>query len=154
MIAVNQTLQNIEEEQKQTYEKIQKEQQASLEKAKLEARETLERDIKGWDAEVYNKVLGTAVSDYGFKSEEVAPVVDARLIKVFHDAYQYRQLQKAKPEVSKKVVAVPKVVKPGSAQPQASSNAADEAYNRLKKSGRVEDAAEWYLAQQKQQKRK
>ena len=76
------------------------------------------------------------------------------MIKVFHDAYQYRQLQQAKPEISKKVVAVPKVVKPGSADKPNTSGAIDEAAQRLQKTGKGEDFVAWYVAQQKQQKRK
>jgi hypothetical protein len=119
------------------------------------SKEKLEANIKGWGPELYTKVLGGVAKEYGFQHHEVEPVVDARLIEVFHDAYQYRQLQKAKPEISKKVVAVPKVVKPGSAQSQnTSSNEVQELESRLKKSGRGEDFVALYLAKQKQQKRK
>jgi hypothetical protein len=155
MISVNQTLQKLEAEQGQARQKLHEQQQAAMHTAIQQSRSTLESKIPGWGEELYKNVLGTVAKDYGFKNEEVAPVVDARLIEVFHDAYQYRQLQRAKPEISKKVVAVPKVVKPGSVQSQStSSTAAQEAEQRLKKSGRGEDFVAWYLAQQKQQKRK
>jgi hypothetical protein len=154
MISVNQTIQAIENEQRQAGQKLQESNRQALEQAKEKARSTLENDIQGWGEELYSKVLGTVAKDYGFKNEEVAPVVDARLIKVFHDAYQYRQLQRAKPEISKKVVAVPKVVKPGSGEKPNTSTATQELSDRLKKTGRGEDFVEWYMAQQKQQKRK
>jgi hypothetical protein len=154
MISVNQTLQAIEGEQRQAAQKLQVEQQAALQAAIQKSRQTLESDIPGWGAEMYQKVLSNVVKDYGFDGKEVEQVYDARLIKVFHDAYQYRQLQKAKPEISKKVVAVPKVVKPGSAEKTSPSTSADEAAQRLKKTGSGEDFVNWYLAQQKQQKRK
>jgi hypothetical protein len=153
-INVNQTFQQIAAQQQQVAAKLQADQKQALEQMKLKTRETLETDIKGWNADLYNKVLATAVKDYGFKNEEVEPVVDARLIKLFHDAHLYRQLQQAKPEISKKVVAVPKVVKPGSADKPNTSSSTDEAAQRLKKTGRGEDFVSWYLAQQKQQKRK
>jgi hypothetical protein len=51
-------------------------------------------------------------------------------------------------------VAVPKVVKPGSADKPNTSSAADEAAQRLKKTGKGEDFVSWYMQQQKQQKRK
>jgi hypothetical protein len=155
MISVNQTLQKIEAEQGQARQKLQFEQQAAMQAAIQKSRQTLEADIPGWGEELYKNVLGSVAKEYGFKNEEVAPVVDARLIKVFHDAHQYRQLQKAKPEISKKVVAVPKVVKPGSAQSQnTSSNEVQELQTRLKKSGSGDDFVALYLAKQKQQKRK
>jgi hypothetical protein len=148
-------LQKIEAEQGQIREKFAQDQRAAMQAQITKARSHLESKIPGWGEELYKNVLGTVAKDYGFQNEEVAPVVDARLIEVFHDAYQFRQLQKAKPEINKKVVTVPKVVKPGSAQSQnTSSNEVQELESRLKKSGRGEDFVALYLAKQKQQKRK
>lgn len=152
-IELNKTLASIQQEQAKIQQANQYQQKQAMEKAIVSAKETLEADIPGWNEQVYTKVLENVAQDYGFKGEEVAPVVDARLIKVFHDAYQYRQLQKAKPEISKKVVAVPKVVKPGSGE---ATNPASEATQQLertfKKSGDWRDAAKLYLARQKQKK--
>ena len=154
LISINQTMQAIEGEQRAAVEKQQQAARQAHAQAIAKAREMLESDIPGWGADLYTKVLGGVAKDYGFQNTEVEPVVDARLIKVFHDAYQYRQLQKAKPEISKKVVSVPKVVKPGSAQSQNTSNEVQELESRLKKSGRGEDFVALYMAKQKQQKRK
>jgi hypothetical protein len=155
LISVNQTMQAIETEQRAAVEKHQQAVRVAHAQAIEKSRQTLESDIPNWNAELYTKVLGGVAKDYGFQNTEVEPVVDARLIKVFHDAYQYKQLQKAKPEISRKVVAVPKVVKPGSAEkPNTSTTAVDEAATRLKKSGKGEDFVEYYMALQKQQKRK
>jgi hypothetical protein len=152
-IQLNQTIQNIEAEQRQAYEKFQGEQKAAFERAKMQSRQVLESDIPGWGEELYGKVLGSVAKDYGFKNEEVEPVVDARLIKVFHDAYQYRQLQRAKPEISKKVVAVPKVIKPGSAEkPSPAKEDTERSYDRLKKTGKGEDFVNWYLNKNKKGK--
>ena len=155
LISVNQTIQAIETEQRGAAEKQQNALRVARAGAIEQAKQTLESDIPGWNAELYTKVLGGVAKDYGFQNDEVAQVIDARLIKVFHDAHQYRQLQRAKPEISKKVVAVPKVVKPGSAEkPNTSNTAVEEAAQRLKKSGKGEDFVEYYAALQKQQKRK
>jgi hypothetical protein len=155
LISVNQTMQSIENEQRGVIEKQQHALRQAHAQAVEKSRQTLESDIPNWNADLYTKVLGGVAKDYGFQNTEVEPVVDARLIKVFHDAYQYRQLQKAKPEISKKVVAVPKVVKPGSAQSQnTSSNEVQELQSRLKKTGSGDDFVALYLAKQKQQKRK
>jgi hypothetical protein len=149
LISVNQTMQQIEAEQRQAAQNLQVQQQAALQAAIQKSRETLEGDIKGF-AEVYPKVLETVSKDYGFEPKDVAQVYDSRLIKVFHDAYQYRQLQQAKPEVSKRVVSVPKVVKPGSGEkPNPAKERAEEAEQRLKKTGRLDDAVSVYLARQK-----
>jgi hypothetical protein len=155
LISVNQTMTALEAERQQAMAQHQQALQAAQHQAITKARETLEAEIPGWNADLYNNVLGTVAKEYGFKNEEVAPVVDARLIKVFHDAAKYRQLQQAKPEVSKRVVAIPKVVKPGSAEkPNPAREAVDELSARLKKTGRGEDFVALYLAKQKQQKGK
>jgi hypothetical protein len=155
LISVNQTMQALESEKQAAQAKQQQHVRAALEQAKLKSRQQLESDIPGWGAELYTKVLGTVAKDYGFQNGEVEPVVDARLIKVFHDAYQYRQLQKAKPELSKKLVAVPKVaVKPGSADKSAASNEVQELAARLKKTGSGEDFVALQLAKQKQQQKR
>jgi hypothetical protein len=153
LISVNQTIQAIEGEQRAAAEKHQQAMKAAHAQTVAKAREILESDVPNWSAELYSKVLGGVAKDYGFQNHEVEPVVDPRLIKVFHDAYQYRQLQRAKPEISKKVVTVPKVMKPGSAEkPNPSSDAVQDAEKRLKKSGDLRDAAALYLARQKQKK--
>jgi hypothetical protein len=143
---LNQTLQAIDAEQRAAASQHQQALQAAQQQAITKARETLEAEIPGWNADLYNNVLGTVAKEYGFKNEEVAPVVDARLIKVFHDAAKYRQLQQAKPEVSKRVVAIPKVVKPGSAEkPNPAKEATEKSFDRLKKTGKGEDFMHWYL---------
>ena len=150
-IQLNQALQAIDHEQRQVQEKFVSAQKQALAKAVEESRQTLSSDIKGWSDEMYGTVLKGVSQEYGIPAEEVAQVVDARVIKVFHDAFQYRQLQKAKPEIEKKVVAVPKVVKPGSAdKPNPAAEAVEDARKRVKKSGDWRDAAEWYLQQQEQ----
>jgi hypothetical protein len=154
MISVNQTLQGIENEQRQAGEKLQASQQEATRSAILKSREILEKDIPGWGEEMYRKVISTVAKDYGFENKDVEQVYDHKLMKVLHDAYLYRQLQRAKPEASKKVVAIPKVLKPGSAEKTNTSSASDDAALRLKKTGRGEDFISWYMTQQKQQKRK
>ena len=153
-IQLNQVLQGIEAEQRQAVEKLNTERQAALTKQIEESRAALSSDIKGWSDELYGSVLKTVTQEYGLPAGDVAQVVDARLIKVFHDAHQYRQLQKAKPEIEKKVVTVPKVVKPGSAEkPSPAAEAVEEARKRVKKTGDWRDAAEWYLATNKTSER-
>ena len=150
VISVNQTLQAIEAEQRKAHESLQQSQQAAIQQAILKSRQTLENDIPGWGEDKYREVLTTVTKDYGFEPNDVAQVYDARLIKVFHDAAQYRSLQKAKPEVSKRVVAVPKVVKPGSAEkPNPAKEQVERSFERLKKTGSVHDAVSAYLSRQK-----
>jgi hypothetical protein len=80
--------------------------------------EALKRDIPGWGQELYTTVLKTGMDAYGFSPEEVNAVVDHRMIKVLHDAHKYRQLQAAKPGITKKVVAVPKMIRASRSEPE------------------------------------
>jgi hypothetical protein len=153
LINVNQTMQTLEAEKQAAIQKHQQVMTAAKAKAIEAARQTLEGKIPNWGPELYGKILGNVSNDYGFKKEEVEQVIDARLVEVFHDAYQYRQLQKAKPEISKKVVAVPKVMKPGSGEkPNPASEASQELANKLKKTGDWRDAAQLYLARTRSKK--
>lgn len=148
-IQFNQLLQGIEAEQRQAAEKFQSERQAAFAQAVEKSRQTLHSDIKDWSNELYTKVLDSTAKDYGFEAKDVEQVVDARLIKVFHDAYQFRQIQKSKPELNRRVVAIPKVVKPGSAEkPNPAQEESQHARDRLKKSGKGEDFMRWYLRKQ------
>jgi hypothetical protein len=150
---VNRTLQSLEMERQAALQKQTQAMQMARVKAIEQSRQALESKIPNWGPELYGKVLGNVSNDYGFKKEEVEQVIDARLVEVFHDAYQYRQLQKAKPEISKKVVAVPKVMKPGSGEkPNPASEASQELANKLKKTGDWRDAAQLYLARTRSKK--
>lgn len=106
--------------------------------------------IKGWGAEKYQALMREGAQAYGFRPEEVAAVVDHRMIRVLDDALAYRALQKAKPTVEKRVTVAPKVLKPGASADDSQLRAKQEGelYQRLKKSGDVKDAAALWLARQ------
>jgi len=112
-------------------------------KAIAESRAVLERDMPGWSDQKYQEVLKAGVENYGFRPEEVGQIIDARVIKMLSDAVQFRALEKAKPVVAKKVAVAPKVIKPGTPQTKADNDEAQlkEERSRLRKSGRIEDAA-------------
>jgi hypothetical protein len=122
----------LSETQKQQFQEAQSQQISK-------AREVLQQDIPGWNDEVYRSVLKTGL-DFGYSAQEVNAVTDPRAIKVLHDAMKWRSLQ-AKPPADKKVVNVPKVVKPGSAEkPDQNREELSKAKARLMKTGRQEDA--------------
>lgn len=134
------TLQAIEFEKT----KLAESQRQQLQEAQMQqiqkARETLQNEIPGWNDEVYRSVLKTGL-EYGYSAPEVNAVTDPRAIKVLHDAMKYRALQTAKPQVEKKVVSVPKVVKPGSTEKvDPNREELQKAKAQLKKTGRTEDA--------------
>jgi len=122
------------------------EMQQTLQKQAADAVEVLKRDVPDWSDELYSGVLDTGVKDYGFTREEMNQVTDPRAIKVLLDAKKYRALQAAKPNVEKKLVAVPKVLKPGSTAPtDTETQKAREARQALKKSGSMDAARNVFL---------
>jgi hypothetical protein len=84
---------------------------AQLDRQLAEGAQTLAREIKGWSPELAHALKSNAL-DYGFTDVELNSVVDPRMVKVLHDAYQWRQLQAKKPEVQKRVRQAPKSAKP------------------------------------------
>lgn len=122
-----------------------------LAKAANESREVLQSEIPNWSAETYETLLNTG-AEYGLKPAELGRVqsvdqlqplyaTDHRLIKILHDAHKYRELQKAKPEIEKRVTVAPKVIKPGVTETKdAKTDAREKAFAKLKKSGSTDDA--------------
>jgi hypothetical protein len=111
--------------------------QSQLQQKLSEGARTLANEIKGWSPELAT-ALKTNGLEYGFTDSELDQVYDPRMVKVLHDAYQWRQLQAKKPEVQKRVNLAPKSPKP-------SGKVESESQNRtvlLKKlkSGRTESA--------------
>lgn len=108
--------------------------------------EMLEQHIPGWSDSLYQKLMKTASDTYGYKPDEVASWVDHRAFEVLHDAMQYRAMKSKEtaeaPLKDKRVVVVPKVVKPGPAQQNTASQAREaKAMETLRTRGTVDAAA-------------
>jgi hypothetical protein len=86
------------------------------------------------------------LSNVGFKDQEINSIYDHRYVMLVKDAMSYRNLQKAKPEIKKKVANAPKVVKGGVAKSkgQANAEARRQQLSRLRKTGQVRDAAKFF----------
>lgn len=85
--------------------------------------------------------------DRGFSDAEIGQLAYAHHFEVVRDAMAYRKMMAKKPAVEKKVRDAPKVVKPGTATNRNSQQEEQaKARQRLRKSGRVEDAAAAILA--------
>lgn len=93
--------------------------------------------------ESLRKELRAYAKSIGYTDEEVNSVYDARTVKALYDAMQYAKLQKAKPEVTKKVSQAPKAMKAGNSKSGKSSNSEQLKRDRskLKQTGKVKDAA-------------
>ncbi len=92
------------------------------------------------------KLIGrirTHLSSVGFNAQEIATVVDHRMLVVAHKAMLYDDLMKAKPATSKKLKGLPRVQKPGAA-PEKGANKREKTTalaQRLRKTGTRQDAA-------------
>ena len=86
------------------------------------------------------------LGNIGFNDTEINSVYDHRYVMLVKDAMSYRNLQKAKPEIKKKVANAPKVVKGGVAKSkgQADAEAKRQQLSKLRKTGQVRDAAKFF----------
>jgi hypothetical protein len=117
-------------------------------KAVEEGQKVLAREIPNWNNELARNLNTLAVDKYGFTPEEVAQVIDPRVVKLLHDAYRFQKQQSNRPVAEKKVANLPKVSKPGS--PSAAKSVATsreaEARKALKKTGSVDASQAVFLA--------
>ena len=84
---------------------------------------------------------------YGFNDQEIGQIYDHRIVMLVNDAMKYRGLQKAKPNIAKKITKPSKVFSSGAKKDQGSVNTQKfkEKLSRLKKSGHVKDATAVFL---------
>lgn len=116
-------------------------QQQRREQMLAQGMQQLVKDIPDWGAEKVQKVNETGKA-YGFTDYELANVYDPRMVRVLHDAMQYRALQQSKPTAEKKVANKPPVVKPGGKDAKVAARSQNaELRASLKKTGRDEYAA-------------
>lgn len=117
-------------------------------KAQATCVEELKREFKDFGPEFIRGLDETGRS-FGFSGEELAQIVDPRVIRVLHAASQYMKLRSAKPIAEKRVPAVeskPLAVKGARTANQSMQSAQlTEAKARLKQTGKASDA-ESFLA--------
>jgi hypothetical protein len=133
--------QKVQGELSQAQQQAQAMQQQRMQQVLAEGYKQLSRDIPDWSAEKA-KGIREAAKAYGFNDNELSNVYDPRLVRLMHDAAQFRALQQSKPQVTNKVANKPPVVKPGGkdAKIVAKSNYAKEK-EQLRKTGNADLAA-------------
>ena len=91
--------------------------------------------------------MKSTLNAYGFNDTEVAQVYDHRIVMLVNDAMKFRNLQKAKPNIAKKITKPGKVFTSGVKQTKAdvTLKARKDKLSRLKKSGSHKDAASIFL---------
>jgi len=130
---------------RQYYQEMQA--QEHQEQMKAEQEQLFEAFPDWREPEVFQRAaqeMTTGLTHYGFSEEEIGSMMDHRLFRVAKDALKYRALEKAKPEVKKKVAKAPKRLKPGSKVSKRQQHQADSRHkiDRLKQTGSLDDAME------------
>lgn len=128
-------------------QRIQADQTAKAKAWAEEQRTLLKAKIPEWSddtsrAKDFASILEYA-KGYGITKDELDALEDHRYALLIRDAWKYGELQKQKPATLKKVKAAPKLLKPGKTQSREArdSLAAKDDMAKLRKSGRVNDAA-------------
>ena len=83
------------------------------------------------------------LTNVGYNNQEINTIYDSRQVLLIRDALAYDKIRRANPKVKKKVLNAPKVMRSGTTKTNAEQVARlrNEKLNRLKKTGKVADAA-------------
>lgn len=91
--------------------------------------------------------MKVTLNSYGFSDQEINQVYDHRIVMLVNDAMKYRNMQKAKPNIAKKITKPGKVFSSGVKQSKSdiTLKARKDRLSRLKKSGSMKDATSVFL---------
>jgi hypothetical protein len=77
----------------------------------------------------------------GWTDQELGQLYDSRAVLTLYNGMKYAQLQKSKPQVTKKLQAAPKMMRSGTSAPPVKSSQDKNAMQKLRQTGKVADAA-------------
>ena len=77
----------------------------------------------------------------GWTDQELSSVYDSRAVMSMYKAMKYDQLQRSKPELTKKLQSAPRMMRSGTSAPPTKSSQDKQAMQRLRETGKVSDAA-------------
>ena len=136
----------VAEEQQNLAQKQQTEMQTKWNEELARQQEVMAQRLPEWNDPEKGPKLKQNIKSFalkkGFTEQEVDSLIDARSVDVLHKAMMYETLLEAKIS-QKKAKVVPKVQKPGapSTKSEVNSEKVKQTRARLKRSGRVDDAA-------------
>ena len=136
----------VAEEQQQLAQKQQQEMQSKWNEELARQQEVMAQRLPEWNDPEKGPKLKQDIKSFalnkGFTEQEVDSLIDARSVDVLHKAMMYENLLAAK-IANKKQKVVPKVQKPGtpSTKSEVNSEKIKQTRQRLKRTGRVDDAA-------------
>ena len=134
----------VRQEQQRIAQQQQAEQQASLQnhlRQESEKLVSLIPELATPQGDAVRKQIRDYAKSVGWTDEELSSVYDSRAVVSLYKAMKYEQLQKSKPEVTKKLQAAPKMMRSGTSAPPTKSSQDKQVMQRLRETGKVTDAA-------------
>ena len=134
----------VRQEQQRIAQQQQAEQQASLQshlRSESEKLASLIPELATAQGDAVRKQIRDYAKSVGWTDQELSSVYDSRAVQTLYKAMKYEQLQKSKPEVNKKLLAAPKMMRSGTSAPPNKSGQDKQAMQRLRETGKVSDAA-------------
>jgi hypothetical protein len=131
-------------EQQRIAQQQQAEQQASLQnhlRQESEKLASLIPELASPQGDAIRKQIREYALSVGWTDQELSSVYDSRAVVSLYKAMKYEQLQKSKPEVTKKLQAAPKMMRSGTSAPPTKSSQDKQVMQRLRETGKVTDAA-------------
>jgi len=134
----------VRNEQQRIAQQQQAEHQASLQshlRTESEKLVSLIPELATPQGDAVRKQIRDYAKSVGWTDQELSSVYDSRAVQTLYKAMKYEQLQKSKPEVNKKLLAAPKMMRSGTSVPVTKSSQDKQAMQRLRETGKVSDAA-------------
>jgi len=134
----------VRQEQQRIAQQQQAEQQASLQNHLRQESEKLVGlipELATPQGDAIRKQIRDYAKSVGWSDQELSSVYDSRAVVSLYKAMKYEQLQKSKPEVTKKLQAAPKMMRSGTSAPPTKSSQDKQVMQRLRETGKVQDAA-------------
>ena len=131
-------------EQQRIAQQQQAEQQASLQnhlRQESEKLVSLIPELATPQGDAVRKQIRDYAKSVGWSDQELSQLYDSRAVLTLYNGMKYAQLQKSKPEVTKKLQAAPKMMRSGTSAPPTKSSQDKQVMQRLRDTGKVKDAA-------------
>ena len=148
--------QDAREQYQRSVNQNQEQSQQAMQQHLIKEQEILLQKLPEWKSDEVAKTEKGRIADYlikeGFAKEDLAHATDHRLIIMARKAMLYEQGQDKNKVLEKKVLRVPKVIKPGSPKPteQINSEKLEKLRARMKQTGKESDALAYFKASRKQ----
>jgi hypothetical protein len=141
-------LQAVQAERYRIAEQQQAEQQQALRGYLAEQSARLAEVLPDYSDPVKGEALRSELRSFakgiGFSDQELSMVRDSRQVLALHKAMLYDKLQKAKPDVNKRVNEANKTIKSGNSVKPVTSDQVKKQQQQLKQTGKVRDAAKLF----------